>query len=95
MVGVTDADATAADRWVLCDGTSELLDLGEAIEASGAATHGVIGWGDGSASFDIGNEVCAAMNQTGLTCQTTHELDGTNQNCTYDHNGAYFYAHCY
>jgi len=61
---------------------------------TGDTNSGVVAWGDGddATSTENGNNVCAAL---GLNCQATHQLDGTNKLCGFDHVDAYFYAMCY
>jgi hypothetical protein len=72
----------------------EVVLVDDVVRGTGVTTHGVMMWGDSSDSFDLGSEVCAGI---GLSCQTTHQMDGTNQTCSYDHGTAttYFMAHCY
>ncbi len=62
------------------------------VTGTGVATHGVMLWGDGSASFDQGDEVCGATG-VALACVTTRRVDGTIETCAFAHS-AIFYAMC-
>jgi hypothetical protein len=85
-LGVTDP---TADRTITLPNAS-----GKVVLASGAATHGVMLWGDASNSFDTGTEVCAAA---GLSCAFAYQVNGTPvTDCSTDVGSVTaFYALCY
>mgnify|MGYP001571278784 CR=1 FL=1 len=82
-----------ADRTVTVANAS-----GTVAMTSGANTSGTIHWGDGSASFDTGDEVCQAV---GLTCAdafTTDTVTGLTSkltNCQTDVTTHYLTVRCY
>jgi len=76
------------------DATVTVPDVtGTILLATGVDTHGVFAWGDSSDAFDLGDEVCAALD---LTCVDAYTITGGASTCSTDQGTAttHFFALC-